>query len=230
VRFLLGIGTRFTPGAIAQFRTSLGIGRQTLNPLLDPPGTSVSRPVGLSFYEGAMNHMLHALWRAGFFTTTLQLGGGTAVIDAKLPPMMAFAAGNQASLAFGGLQSTISIPGIISNVQVTFGGNASAAVTLSGNDLAFGTLTINGIYASFAKPLTQNQRNALEDFLRDVLQTVLADAISDGLPAIPIPSFTLPASVGAFGLPVGAELGIVNPLLTTSGSHIVLTGSFGRRN
>jgi len=229
-RFLLGLGTRFTAGTIAQNRTSLGVGRKTQIPLLDPPGTTTTRPVGLSFYEGAMNHMLHALWRGGFFTTTLSLGGGTAVIDAKLPPMMAFAASNQATLAFGGLQSTITIPGIISNLQVTFGGDASAGVTLSGNDLAFGTLTINGLYASFAKPLTQNQRNALEDFLRDVLQTVLADAISDGLPAIPIPSFTLPASVGAFGLPVGAELGIVSPQLSTNGSHVVLTGAFGRRN
>jgi hypothetical protein len=32
-----------------------------------------------------------------------------------------------------------------------------------------------------------------------------------------------------FGLPAGAELGILNPQLATSGTHYVLTGSFGVR-
>jgi hypothetical protein len=66
--------------------------------------------------------------------------------------------------------------------------------------------------------------------LTQVLQTTLADAINNGLPAFPIPTFALPASVGDFGLPAGAELGILNPQLTTSGAHFVLTGSFGVRN
>jgi hypothetical protein len=229
-RLLLGIGTRFTPATIGHNRPSLGIAMRTPSALLDPPGTSTARPVGLTLYEGVMNEVLHALWRGGFFQATLNLGGGTAVIDSKLPAVVAFTPNNRANLMLGGIHAIITIPGIVSDLQVTFGGKASAAVTLTGNELAFGSLTINELFVSFSRPLTQGQRDALEDFLRDVLQSVLIDAINDGLPAIPIPTFTLPPSVGPFGLPVGAELGIVNPLLTTSGSHYNLTGSFGVRN
>lgn len=229
-RLLLGLGTRFTPGAVAQNRPSLGIARRTSNPLLDPPGTNTTRPVGLAFYEGLLNQVLHGLWRGGFFQASLAIGDGSATIDAKLPAVVAFTAGNRANLMLGGIQATITVPGIISNLQVTFGGRASAGVSLVGNSLTFGNMTIDELYASFAKPLTQGQRDALEGFLAQVLQRVLIDAINDGLPAIPIPAFTLPASVGPYGLPAGAELGIVNPILSTSGSHFVLTGAFGRRN
>ena len=83
---------------------------------------------------------------------------------------------------------------------------------------------------SFQASLTQQQRTAMSSFLTAVLQDVLADAINDGLPAFPIPSFALPASVSQFGLPAGAEMGIVSPTLGTSGTHYVLTGGFGRRN
>ncbi|MEJ7596296.1 MAG: hypothetical protein WKG01_00180 [Kofleriaceae bacterium] len=229
-RLLLGIGTRFTPATVGHNRPSLGIARRTPSALLDPPGTSPTRPVGLTLHEGVMNEVLHALWRGGFFQATLQLAGGTATIDAKLPAVVAFTANNRANLMLGGIQATITVPGIVTDLQVTFGGRASAAVTLTDNKLSFNNLAISELFAAFAKPLTQNQRDALEDFLRDVLQSVLIDAINDGLPAIPIPTFTLPPSVGPYGLPVGAELGIVNPQLGTVGSHYTLLGSFGVRN
>jgi hypothetical protein len=229
-RMLLGLGTRFTPGVVAQNRPSLGIARRTPIPLLDPPGTTTARPVGLAFYEGLLNGVLHGLWRGGYFQASLQLGDGSATIDAKLPAVVAFAANNRANLMLGGIQATITVPGIVTDLQVVFGGRASAAVNLVGNELAFGSLVIDELFASFAKPLTQSQRDALEGFLADILQSVLVDAINDGLPAIPIPAFTLPASVTQFGLPAGAQLGIVGPQLSTSGSHYVLTGAFGVRN
>jgi hypothetical protein len=56
---------------------------------------------------------------------------------------------------------------------------------------------------------------------------VLANAINNGLPALPIPSFTLPASVSSYGLPAGARLGILNPVLSTGNAHAVLDGQFG---
>ena len=84
--------------------------------------------------------------------------------------------------------------------------------------------------AGLQTSLTQNQRNALEGFLASILQDVLANAINNGLPAFPIPTFALPASAAQFGLPAGAVLGIKNPQLVGSGSHYVLTGGFGVRN
>jgi hypothetical protein len=230
-RALLGIGTRFTPGAVGQNRPSLGVARRTPNPLLDPPGTGGATSVGISFYEGALNQVLHGLWRGGFFNANLNIGGGTATIDGRLPPVAQIMPNNTARLMLGGIAATITIPGVINQpLPIIFGGRASANVTLVGNTLAFGNLTLNQLYVSFQTSLTQQQRTAMANFLTTVLQDVLADAINDGLPAFPIPSFALPASVSQFGLPAGAEMGIVAPTLGTSGAHYVLTGGFGRRN
>lgn len=229
-RALLGIGTRFTAATIGHNRPSLGIPRRTPNPLLDPPGTSGTRSVGVSLYEGVLNQVLHSLWRGGFFHAALQIGPGSATLDARLPPVVAIT-GNQAQLMLGGIDATITIPGIIDTpIPILFGGRATASVTLTGNTLSFGNLTLSQLFTSFHTSLTQNQRTALSSFLTQVLQGVLASAINNGLPAFPIPTFALPASAAQFGLPAGAQLGVLNPQLATSGSHFVLTGSFGVRN
>jgi hypothetical protein len=230
-RALLGIGTRFQPGTSAHNRASLGVARRTQTPLLDPPGTSSARPVGLSLYEGLLNQVLHALWRGGFFQATLQLGSGTASIDARLPPVVAIGAGNGANLMLGGIQATVTIPGVINTpISIVFGGRASASITLVGEALQVGNLGLDQLFISTTAPLTQSQRNALSNLLTQVLQGVLLDAVNDGLPALPIPTFALPEEAGDFGLPAGAELGILDPLLSTSGVHKVLTGGFGVRN
>jgi hypothetical protein len=131
----------------------------------------------------------------------------------------------------GGISATITIPGFINTpIPILFGGRATASVSLVGDTLVFGGLTIDQLFVSFQASLTQNQRTAMASFLTQVLQDVLADAINDGLPAFPIPAFELPASVAQFGLPAGAELGIVNPTLSTNGAHCVLSGGFGVRN
>jgi hypothetical protein len=231
-RALLGIGTRFTPAAVAHNRPSLGIARRQATALLDPSGTSSARPVGLTAYEGVLNQVLHGLWRGGYFQASLNFGGsGTATIDARLPPVIAFQSGNQAQLQLGGVAATIAIPGFINTpIPIIFGGNASASVSLVGNDLRFGGITLTNLFVSFSAPLTQQQRDAMSGLLTQVLQDVLADALGDGLPAFPIPAFELPQSVQQFGLPPGAELGIVNPQLSTGGSHCTLVGGFGVRN
>jgi len=108
-----------------------------------------------------------------------------------------------------------------------FGGHANATVRLVGNSLVFGNLSLDKLYVSFAVTLSQQQRDAMEQFLTSALADVLANAINNGLPAFPIPSFTLPASVATYGLPAGAQLGIVNPVLTTGNAHCVLDGQFG---
>jgi hypothetical protein len=229
-RALLGIGTRFAPASVGHNRPSLGIPRRTAGSLLDPPGTTSTRPVGLSLHEGVLNQVLHGLWRGGFFQATLQIASGTATIDARLPPV-AVINGIQAQLMLGGIQAQVRIPGIIETpISILFGGRANASVTLDGDALRFGNLTLTQLFVSFQASLTQTQRNAMANLLTQVLQSVLADAINDGLPALPIPTFALPEAAADFGLPAGAELGILNPLLSTSGTHFVLTGSFGVRN
>ncbi|HET7500521.1 MAG TPA: hypothetical protein VFK02_05940, partial [Kofleriaceae bacterium] len=179
-RALLGIGTRFTPAVPAQNRPSLGVPRRITGPLLDPPGTSSARPVGLSLYEGVLNQVLHGLWRGGFFQAQVQLGTGTATLDARLPPVAAIN-GGQAQLMLGGIQATIQIPGIIDQpLPILFGGRATASVALVGDALHFGNLALAQVFVSVPTPLSQAQRTALENFLLQVLQGVLVDAINDG--------------------------------------------------
>jgi hypothetical protein len=229
-RLLLGIATRFTPSVAGHSRPTLGVALRQGTILLDPPGTTTTRPVGLSLYEGAINQILHGLWRGGFFQGALNLGAdGTATIDARLPAV-AVLDGSQARLMLGAIRADVTIPGVIDQpLGLTFGGEATASVTLVGDDLSFGNVTLQRLYVSFDTSTSQSERDALENLLTRVLQRVLADAINDGLPAIPIPSFTLPDDLAAYGLPAGAELGITNPVLNTSGQHFVLTGGFGVR-
>jgi hypothetical protein len=227
-RALIGIGTKFTPGSTLVSRPSLGIAQELPSAMLDPPGTGPSNPVGISAYEGLINQMLHSLWRAGYLQATLDIGGGTATIDSWLPPVAQITGGDTALLELGGVSATLTIPGVIdSPIQIMFGGNATASVTLSGNTLTFGNVSLQKLYVAFDVTLSQSQRDAMETFLTTALQSVLGSALNNGLPAFPIPSFTLPASVSMYGLPGGAELGIVSPVLTTQSSHCVLDGQFG---
>jgi hypothetical protein len=228
VRALIGIATRFIPQATTVTRPSLGIAQRLPSALLDPPGTSNFQPVGIAAYEGLLNEVLHGLWRGGFLQATLNIAGGTAVIDSWLPPVAAINPNNTATLELGGVQATLTIPGIIDNpIQIMFGGNANATVTMNGNSLVFGNLQLQQLFVSFQVTLSQSQRDAMETFLTSALKDVLSSAINNGLPAFPIPSFTLPASVANFGLPAGARLGIVNPVLNTQNSYCVLDGQFG---
>jgi hypothetical protein len=229
-RALIGVGTKFTPGTTVQSRTSLGIARRTPDPLLDPPGTSNAKPVGVSAYEGLLGQVLHALWRGGYFQATLTIGNGTATIDSWLPPVAEIDANNTAQLMLGGVAATLTIPGLIDQpINIMFGGRANATVSMNGDALTFGNLQLQQLYVSFDATLSQDQRDAMESFLTSALQDVLANALNNGLPAFPIPSFTLPASVAQYGLPAGAQLGILNPVLSTSNAHCVLDGQFGAR-
>ncbi|MFW6067047.1 MAG: hypothetical protein ACOC97_01825 [Myxococcota bacterium] len=228
-RLLLGLAAGFSPQEDAHARESLGVALRQGTIWLDPPGTSPSSPAAVALYEGALNQILHGLWRGGFLQGSLALGGGSATIDAKLPPL-AVLDGDQVKLMLGGVRASVVIPDLGGEpLDVTFGGVATADVSLDGEDLSFGNVSLEPgqLFVSFDEPLDNMQRQQLESFLTSVLQNVLGDAINDGLPAIPIPSFALPDDFSEFGFPVGSELGITNPMLGQSGQHFVLTGGFG---
>jgi hypothetical protein len=119
-------------------------------------------------------------------------------------------------------------PSLPPNLSVTLGAEAHTTVNLSGNDLSFGGIVIDALHVSTdAINLTPQQQQDLESVLMTLLQDIVDESLNDALPALPIPSFTLPASVGAYGLPVGARLGIVSPALQTSPQHFILRGQIG---
>jgi hypothetical protein len=232
-RALVGIDTRFSASPIAHNRPTLGVPRRTDAILLDLPVGS-PRTIGISFYEGALNQVLHALWRGGFVQANLELAENTSVtIDSYLPPV-AHIQGNAARLMLGGVLATVQLPidGMLP-FQVMFGGVAGATATLEGDELVFGNITLdveNDLYITFlSDSIPESARDILTGVLGTVVRNILLDAVNDGLPAIPIPTFTLPADLADFGLPANAEIGITSPILEILGNHFRLQGGFGVR-
>lgn len=226
-RLLLPIDARFTISEAAHARESLGIARRAGTILLDPPGTSNNQPLGLTFYEGALNQLLHGLWRAGYFHGAIAMGGGQANIDARLP-VVAHIEGSKLKLMLGGIDAEVAIPGIIDTpIGASFGGVATAEVMMHNGELGFGQLEVEELFIGFNAPLSAAQRDVLQDFLGGILESVLLDGISDSLPTIPVPSFSLPGET--FGFDEDIDLGILNPSLSVAGQHFRLVGGFGNR-
>ncbi|MAQ15601.1 MAG: hypothetical protein CMN30_12510 [Sandaracinus sp.] len=238
-RALFGIGTRFTgPSNIA--RPTLGVaiphGGSGATNLLDDANRS-GRSAAVSIHLGLFNQVLHALWRGGLLEATIDsstLGGDTpdglsAVVSGALPPVVSMNGEGQVDLSIGTLAMQLTYPGLFDEpIFVVLGARASTDVALVGSDLSFGTITVNELFFSAeGVSLDMTTRDTLERFFTSLVQSIVDGALNDALPALPIPSFTLPASVSAYGIPAGLELGITSPVLATERPHFVLRGNFG---
>lgn len=233
-RALFGIGTRFT-APISRPGMTLGAPRPSGEVLLDP---ATQQPIAATIHIGMLNQVLHALWRASFFDVDL---GGAALsglpmgsqvtLSLGLPPVALLEGTRTVRLQLGTARLSLVYPGIFNEpLTLNLGATATSTVTLNGNDLQFGNIVIDELYFSpEGISLDETNRDVLEQFLRRVLQNILNQSLNGALPALPIPSFELPPSVGQFGLPVGAQLGVRNPGLSNTTTHLVLDGAFGVR-
>lgn len=236
-RLLFGIGTRFTgPTAIGRPTLGVAVPHGGTAPILDDPNL-MSTSAAVSLHLALFNQVLHALWRGGLLEATIDsstLGGGspdglTAVVSGALPPVATMNGEGEVELGIGTLAMQLTYPGIFDDpIFVVLGARASTDVALSGNDITFGTITVDDLYFSAeGVSLDMSTRETLERFFTSLVQSIVDGALNDALPALPIPSFTLPASVGDFGLTPGMELGITSPALATERPHFVLRGNFG---
>ena len=232
-RLLFGIGTRMSAPA-GHARPSLGI-PLPLSPVQIDPTTS--RPVAVAVHTALLNQAIHALWRGGLLDASIGEGGlgglpsGVRIeTTGGLPPVARVTGTNEVELAIGALQLGITYPGLFDDLQVTLGARAVTTTSLVGDDLVFGAVRVTELHFSTGSvTLAASTRRLIEDLLRTLVQRIVDTSLNDALPAIPIPSFTLPSSVGTFGLPVGAEMGITAPALTLEGHHVMLRGGFGMR-
>ena len=232
-RMLIGISSRFT-APLANNYFTFGV------PL--PPGSVLNDPInvtrtGVAAHVGIFNQVLHALWRGGMFEANFTGSDidpelpaeATASIVTRLPPV-AQVIGSQVEIHLGGIEAVVEHPDLPDNLQVSLGATVRTSVSLNGNDLAFGGLSIEELYiSSDALALSSADQQQLEDMLRPLLQQLANSALNDALPSIPLPTFTIPSSLGPYGLPVGEELGITSPTLTTAPQHFTLRGGFGIR-
>jgi hypothetical protein len=241
-RMLVGISSKLTAPA-GQTLPSLGI------PI--PPGTvlddtAVSAPssAAAAVHVGLINQALHALWRGGMFNANLsgaQLGAGlpgaaSAQITTLLPPV-AEIKGSSVELSIGGLGLAVVYPGLFGGtdplgnplppLQVELGARATATPTLAGNDLQFGGLTVTELHFSTASASLDPKTNqVLASLLQAIVQHLVDQSLNNALPALPIPSFQLPASLQTYGVGPG-KLGLVNMSLGFDPRDFVLRGKLG---
>ncbi len=235
-RLHAGIGTRFSVAMASRATPSLGVAlppRDAAEPARSTPATVIVQPA-------VLNQALHALWRGGEFDARVTGGSGlgmslpmgTAItLSTALPPVASLRTDGRVNLDLGALTVSGSLPGTLSvPLQGTVGARASASVTLVGNDLRFGDVRLDEMHLTLeSTSMSAMENENLRMALRGILQNIVDRSLNDALPAIPIPGFRIPDSLRSYGLPVGRELGITSPSLTSQLGRFVLRGGFGVR-
>lgn len=235
-RSLFGIGTRFFAPA-AHARPTLGAPVQAGARILDVGG---SGSTGVAIHEAVLNQALHALWRGGFFDAVLDtdsLGGSlpagvTAELSTGLTPVAVIGDEGRVQLSLGAMVMRLDYPELFADpINLTLGVRASMTARVTGGDtLVFEGFEIDELYFSTdLASLDMSTRDTIEGFLTRLLERVIRPALMGALPSLPIPSFELPASVGAYGLPAGSELGLVGSTLSLEPPRFVLRGDFAVR-
>jgi hypothetical protein len=236
-RMLTSMGTRFnaTP---AHARPTLGAPVPPGTRLLDP-STNAPVTIASALHVGLLDQALHALWRGGYFDATLTGGalnglvpaGATLGLATTLPPAATLRDDGRIEIALGAVNVHVEDPALLGvPIDASLGGRVSCAIRLSAEKLVLENCTVDELHVSTGRIVPDSQTGAaLDQLLGDVLNRVLSTAANDALPALPLPAFRLPASVAAFGLPAGADLGLVNPTLVASGRHMIVRGQFGIR-
>ena len=227
-RMLFGISTRFLAPVATNY--------QTLGAPIPPGAVAVDPPTvtstAVAAHVGILNQLSHALWRAGMFDVTLagdvidpDEPGASVVVRTRLPPV-AMVQGSSVVVHLGGLEVAVSHPSLPADLVVTLGATARTSVALSGDALQFGAIAVEELHVSSdLLQLDAAEQAELEDLLLPIVQTVIDQALG-ALPSFPLPSFTIPPSLTAFGVPTG-ELGIASPSLAVTPQHLILRGGFG---
>ncbi len=233
-RLRFGLGTLLSTAMPAHARATRGIAL--------PPGDTgeptVSTPATVAVHVAVLNQAMHSLWRGGWLDVTLPASrfttalpaSATFAVTALLPPVAFLRTDGRINLDLGALEVAFTIPGAGPPFRISAGARASGAITLSGNSLRFGGVTLDEIKVSItSESIPMSERDGLTAGLRGLVQQYVERSLNDALPAIPIPAFTIPSSLGSYGLPVGAELGIRTPSLGSARQRFELRGGFGQR-
>ena len=236
-RLLFGIAPRIVPqGGAAHAIPSLGVPRPT-GTIREAPADSAA---GVGVHISLLNQALHSLWRAGLFHANIgatlfgdDVPDGTAVLlQAALPPMAILdPGGSTATIHLGGLNLSIQYPGLFDDpVGMTLGATASTQINLDGDEISFTNIQLDEFHLSPDEiSLNEGSRDILEGFLRGLIQDVLDQSLNAALPALPIPSFSIPPSMSEYNLPVGSEFGVKDPVMSQTNRHLLLRGDFGIR-
>lgn len=231
-RILFGIGSALT-GPVANRYASLGVPLPA-GPVLGDAATAA--PSVISAHVGVINQALHALWKADYFAATIDGGalqsGAAGVmlrVSTRLPPVASFTGANQVALSLGAIDVALDEPRIPLHATVTVGARAHTDVTLVGDALRFGGIVIDEVHLdSDTLSLSEMRQMELERLLQKLAQDVAEKSLNRALPALPIPTFAIPASLAAYGIPMG-QLGMATPMLAIAPPHFFLSGAMAIR-
>lgn len=235
-RMLFGISTRFQAAA-AHARPSLGTPVRPGAVLLDP-AVALPANAGAAFHEAIHGQALHALWRGGYFDTVLTGGalngavpaGVSLITAASLPPLAMMRGDGRTEFAIGALSVELQNPALFPiPITGTLASRVSCATALQGDAVRLEGCTVDELQFAATRPLDAATTGQVESLLSGVLGTMLATAAGGAPPVLPVPAFTLPPSLGVFGLPVGQLFGIVAPASSNTPPHRVLRGRVGIR-
>lgn len=206
------------------------------SPTSDDPPTS--EPALLAARVDALNQALHALWRGGLLHGALMEGdapslpaGFVAELEASLPPVATGLTGDELALALGALRALVTLPGVFDvPTQLAVGAEATARLQIVDDRLVFSDPAVTAVHlAGVDASLDAGQQALLETVVGAVLERLLADALAAGALGLAIPAFEVSPEAAAYGLPLGGEIGIVDPTLTTTPSHAHAEGPIGLR-
>ncbi len=231
-RALFGLAPRLTPESAGQGIASLGVPHPGGNMLMDSSGNSASAAVHVAL----INQALHALWRGGLFHADVggALGddipdGASVQLETRLPPVLAMDSEGSAQLMLGAVELNLQYPGIFDDpVTMMLGLVGSTQISLSQEEISFSDIQLQEFHLSAMDvSLNSGTREVLENFLMGLFQDIVDQSLNEALPALPIPSFEIPASMGAYDLPVGQSLGLFNTYMNQTSRHLELHGQFG---
>ncbi len=234
-RALIGIGTKFTAQDVQNSSDPDRVPLPGGSIHLDP---STSESVAGAVHVGVFNYALHALWRGGLFDA--QLGsslfgssapsGTNASLNVDLPPIARRLDDGDVELMIGAASIDLVYPGLFDDpIEFEVGMVARTGVDVQGGDtLEFNDISIEELYFTpVGVKLDSDSRAVVSSFLRSLFQNVVDESLNSALPALPIPSFTIPSSVSAYGLTQGTELGLTGASLDGTDDHFILEGDFG---
>jgi hypothetical protein len=245
----IGFGLGFSTTAADPNRAIFGLASRVTGPALRAPGAgslrnpdpmlldSGSRAISAGIQFSFLNQVLYGLWRGEFFDANIGafiggagLGDADGTLAVALPPTVLGRPGGGIAIHLGAAQLRLAIPGLIDDpLALKIGAVATANVVIvDETNIEFRDLALSEFYFStIDASLPADTRAVLENFLRRLVQSLLDDALNSALPSLPVPSFALPEALVAFGLPRGASLGLLSPVLELTGTHFVVQGNFG---
>ncbi len=164
-------------------------------------------------HVGVFNQVLQALWRAGLFDGTVD----GAILDPGLPPgtslsvqlrtMPVVTGFAPSGLDVGALDLVVTHPDLPPGLHVAVGARIGAQAALLAGDLVFDGIAADELHVSTgAVALDPASQATLQDLIERLLVKLADIALNDSLPVLPEAVFTIPPSLGPYGLVVGSRL------------------------